>query len=191
MCAYERENVSPWNDLVDCSPPGSSVHWILQARMLEWVAISSSRGSFQPRDWTQVSRIASRFFTIWATREAHIYMVASDFPPLIWERLLRFMEGNASTVVALTGAGLCDFQHSNWLKGPPQMLVSGKFSGSCYSSAVVIKQILSEKSQSFGCLSSTRTRALWKVVKREPRWKRSAHFLRKIGMTWKHQLRSV
>ena len=51
-------------DPVDCSPPGSSVHGILQARVLEWVAISFSRGSFQPRDWTQVSRIAGRCFNL-------------------------------------------------------------------------------------------------------------------------------
>ena len=55
---------------MDCSHPGSSVHGIFQARILEWVAISFSRGSFQPRDQTRVSRIAGRFFTIWATREA-------------------------------------------------------------------------------------------------------------------------
>ena len=42
-------------DPMDCSPSGSSVHGILQARILEWVAISFSRGSFQPRDWTWVS----------------------------------------------------------------------------------------------------------------------------------------
>ena len=46
---------------MDCSPPGSSVHGILQARILEWVAMSSSRGSSWPRDWTQVSCIAGRF----------------------------------------------------------------------------------------------------------------------------------
>ena len=40
---------------MDCSPPGSSVHGISQAKILEWVAISSSRGSSQPRDWTHVS----------------------------------------------------------------------------------------------------------------------------------------
>ena len=50
---------------MDCSPPGSSVHEILQARILEWVAIPFSRGSSQPRDQTQVSCIAGRFFTIW------------------------------------------------------------------------------------------------------------------------------
>ena len=56
----------------DCSPPASSVHEILQAKILEWVAIPSSRGSSQPRDWTQVSHIVRRFFTIWGTREALI-----------------------------------------------------------------------------------------------------------------------
>ena len=56
-------------DLMDCSPPGSSVHGILQARILEWVAISCSRESSWPIDQTQVSCIAGRFFTIWATRE--------------------------------------------------------------------------------------------------------------------------
>ena len=55
-------------DLMDYSPPGSAVHGILQPRVLEWVAISFSWGSSQPRDWTQVSCIAGRFFTIWATR---------------------------------------------------------------------------------------------------------------------------
>ena len=54
----------------DYSPPGISVCGILQARILKWVAIPFSRGSLQPRDQAQVSRIAGRFFIIWATREA-------------------------------------------------------------------------------------------------------------------------
>ena len=57
-------------DPVDCSPPGSSVHGILQARILEWVVISFSSGSSQPRDRTWVSRISGGFFTVWATRDA-------------------------------------------------------------------------------------------------------------------------
>ena len=57
-------------DPMDCSLSGSSVHGIFQARVLEWIAISFSRGSSQPRNRTQVSRIAGRCFTIWATREA-------------------------------------------------------------------------------------------------------------------------
>ena len=57
---------------MDCSPSGSSVHGILQARILEWIAISFYRGSSQPRDWTWVSCVAGRFFTFWATREGTI-----------------------------------------------------------------------------------------------------------------------
>ena len=52
---------TPWH----CSPPVSSVHGIFQARLLEWVAISFSSGSSQPRDWTRVSRTAGRCFTVW------------------------------------------------------------------------------------------------------------------------------
>ena len=58
-------------DPIDCSPPGSSVHGILQARILECVAMPSSRGSFLPRDQTCVSCPASGFFTHWVTGEAH------------------------------------------------------------------------------------------------------------------------
>ena len=53
---------------MDCSLPGSSVHGIFRARILEWVAIAFSRGSFWPRDRTRVSRIVGRCFTVWATR---------------------------------------------------------------------------------------------------------------------------
>ena len=56
-----------------CDPVDCIVHGILQARILEWVAIPFSRGSSQPRDWTQVSCIAGGFSTSWATREAHIF----------------------------------------------------------------------------------------------------------------------
>ena len=58
-------------DPMDCSPPGSSVRGIFQARVLEWVAISFSRGFSRPRDWTRVSCTAGRCITFWATREAH------------------------------------------------------------------------------------------------------------------------
>ena len=73
-------------DPMDCSPPGSSVLGIIQAGMLEWVAIpfsrgSPGRGSSWPRDWTQVSLIAGRFFTVWTTREApgRLYVNKSSF----------------------------------------------------------------------------------------------------------------
>ena len=58
---------------MDCSLPGSSIHGIFQARILEWVTIPFSRGTSQPRDWTQISCIVGRFFTVWATREACLW----------------------------------------------------------------------------------------------------------------------
>ena len=61
---------------MDCSLPGSSVHGIPQARILELVAIPFSGGSFQPRDRAQVSHIVGGFFAIWATRE----LVAREIP---------------------------------------------------------------------------------------------------------------
>ena len=59
----------------DCNTPASSVHGILQVRILQWVAIPFSRGSSQPRDRIWVSYTAGRFFNVWATWEAlcHIY----------------------------------------------------------------------------------------------------------------------
>ena len=56
---------------MDCSLPGSSVHGIFQARILEWVAISFSRRPSWSRDWTQVFHIVGRHFTVWATRKVH------------------------------------------------------------------------------------------------------------------------
>ena len=55
-----------------CDPTDYTVHGILQAKILEWLAIPFSKESSKPRDQTQVSRIAGRFFTSWATREAQI-----------------------------------------------------------------------------------------------------------------------
>ena len=81
-------------DPVDCSLPGSSVHGILQARILEWVAISFSRGSSWLRDQTQVSHIAGRCFTLWITKEAptsdsglknSLAVQDTRVWPLVWE----------------------------------------------------------------------------------------------------------
>ena len=63
---------SVWPYGLLCNPLGSSVHGTLQARILEWVAIPFSRGSPRPRNWTQVSHIAGKFFTNWATKENQI-----------------------------------------------------------------------------------------------------------------------
>ena len=63
MGAQSLESCPILCSLMDCSPPGSSVHGTLQARILEWVAMPFPRGSSQPWDQTQVSCFASRFFT--------------------------------------------------------------------------------------------------------------------------------
>ena len=88
---FFHENILPWGcpgfnvwsysmlfaqfltlcDPMNCSLLVSSVHGILQARILWWVALPSFRASCWPRDWTWISCIAGRFFTIWATWEAH------------------------------------------------------------------------------------------------------------------------
>ena len=65
---------------MDCSPPGSSIHGIFQERLLEWVTISFFRGFSPPRDWTQVSCIAGRCFTVWATREARRLLALFNGP---------------------------------------------------------------------------------------------------------------
>ena len=73
---------------LDYSPPGSSVHGIFQARILEWVAISFSRGTSQPRSRTWVSCIAGRFFTNPATREALVSAYLED-KPVLWRSSLK------------------------------------------------------------------------------------------------------
>ena len=61
LCSVTQSCLTLCNP-VGCSPPGSSVHGISQGRILEWVAISSSRRSSQPRDWTQVFLHCGRVF---------------------------------------------------------------------------------------------------------------------------------
>ena len=74
--AYLPNPEVKWNEevaqlcLTLCNPMDYTVHGILQARILAWVAIPFSRGTSQPRDHIQVSHVAGRFFTNWATREA-------------------------------------------------------------------------------------------------------------------------
>ena len=79
MCVLVTQSCPTLCKPMDCSPPGFLVHWVLQARTLEWVAISFSRQSSQPRDRTQVSYIADRHWIVWATREAHCegYVISS------------------------------------------------------------------------------------------------------------------
>ena len=68
VCVLVAQSCPTLWDPMDCSPPGSSVHGILQTKILERVAIPFSRGSSRPRNRNWVSCIASRFFTAWTTR---------------------------------------------------------------------------------------------------------------------------
>ena len=61
-------------DPMNRNPTGFSAHGILQARILEWIAISFSRGSSQPRDRTQVSHIAGRVFTVWGSSQVKLML---------------------------------------------------------------------------------------------------------------------
>ena len=72
LFSRDRPFAIPWTVAYQSA---SSTHGIFQAKVLEWVAISFSRGSSWPRDWTQASHITGRLFTVWATREAtrHIH----------------------------------------------------------------------------------------------------------------------
>ena len=75
---------TPWA----VAPPDSSVHGILQARILEWVAFPFSRESSRLRDWTQVTCVACRFFTIWATRIAlwNLSLVPKRLGTAVWRK---------------------------------------------------------------------------------------------------------
>ena len=95
---------------MDYSLPGSSVHGIRQARILEWVAISLSRVSSQPRDQTQVSLIAGRFFTVWAIREAPLRYI---------DEKVRYLN-----MYYVPGAILSDSQDwLSWSWGDPQLIL--------------------------------------------------------------------
>ena len=86
MCAQSvmsAESCLTLCDLMDCSPEGSSVFRIPQARILEWVTMPASRGSSWLRDWTGVSCIAGRFITHWATWEGpHRLVITAQIGPL-------------------------------------------------------------------------------------------------------------
>ena len=90
-CAKSLQSCLTLCDPMDWSLPDPSVHGILQAGILEWVALPSSRGSSQPRDQTQVSCISGRFFTVWATREPIMschcnHSQVLDLEALVWVR---------------------------------------------------------------------------------------------------------
>ena len=99
-------------DPMDCSPPGFSIHGILQARILEWVAIPFSRGSSRPRDWTWVSHIAARFFTSWATGEAWKPRLFCLGPHLLF--WLQLSTGHPYPQPSSLESGVCLWEQPVW-----------------------------------------------------------------------------
>ena len=89
LCIWDRSQIILFVNYILCESESRSVIWtlsdpmdytvhgILQVTILEWVAFLFSRGSSQPRDWTQVSCIAGRFFISWVTRDARVLCEAS------------------------------------------------------------------------------------------------------------------
>ena len=96
VCAKSLQSCPTFCDPIDCSPPGSTVHEVLQARILEWVVTPSSRGSSWARDWIQVSYLHlllwQEFFTTSATWEAHYwgesYLLLHCLPPVLIEHVI-------------------------------------------------------------------------------------------------------
>ena len=70
---------SLWELVMDREALHAAVHGILQGRILEWIAFPFSRWSSQPRDWTWVSCIADRFFTVWATKSTILQLKKNEF----------------------------------------------------------------------------------------------------------------
>ena len=121
---------------MDCGPPGSSVHGIFQAWILEWVTVSFSRGSSWPRDRTWVSRIVGRCFTIWGTREVHQKhrRVVVSFKRMSVEIFYRWN--------LLPRSQLANYMHS-WRQEAAKKGPTGKYLGypirSSYSASVDLK----------------------------------------------------
>ena len=119
VCVLVTQSCPTLFDPMDCNPPGSSVHGILQARVLQWVAILFSRESSQLRDWNQVSCIAGWFFTIWATREAHLWDVFESLLFLIVCMWFFFSWGFQELLclnAIVIDLSICSFIASSWGK---------------------------------------------------------------------------
>ena len=109
-------------DPTDCSLPGFSVHGILQAKILEWIAIPFSRGTSQPRYWTLVSCIAGRFYTVWATGKSSCYIYFTHYHSdslMLSQRLVPKIYYSPPGLFIIASASL----HFHWLPALPLLAV--------------------------------------------------------------------
>ena len=101
LCVLVTQSCLTFCDPMDCSPPGSSVHGILQARILEWAAISFPQGIFLTQGSNLGLLHCTGCFTVWATREAHIYYMKFTILTIL----------NVPSVTISTFALLCNHHH--------------------------------------------------------------------------------
>ena len=99
-------------DSMDCSQPGSSAYGISQAVILEWVAISSSRGSSWSRNWTCISCIAGKFFTCWATAKVFKHLMK-------WSEVKSFSLFPTPWTVAYQASPSMGFSRQEYWSGLP------------------------------------------------------------------------
>ena len=117
---------------MDCSLPGSSIHGIFQARILEWVTTSFSRRSSWPRVWTWVSHIVGRCFTIWATREVKDCLLRTSVRDFVIRgcctKVSHLLPIQTCCLFAKTNLGMCEqyrparycsgFEFGEWEESP-------------------------------------------------------------------------
>ena len=130
VCVLVAQSCLTLRDPMICSPPVSSVHGILQARILVWIAISSSRESSPPRDQSLVSGIAGRFFTIWATWEAPIKGGAEAKIPVFSDSGLNLSTTQPNTtknILKYIRSSIYDVNFLRWGKVP-----------SCFEAPIVL-----------------------------------------------------
>ena len=113
MCVLVAQSCLTLCHPMDCGLPSSSVHGILQARILKWIAIPFSKGYSWPRDRIHVSYIAGRFFTIWATGEAFHLFIQLILQP--WQRVRVLLQLDVNTIFSVFLSS--DLNQSLWNAG--------------------------------------------------------------------------
>ena len=156
-----------------CNPMDYTFHGILRARILEWVAFLFSRGSFQPRDRPQVSHIAIRFFTSWATREALCILARTECLPMshqvtiwaelpimnwVWSDPPSHKAGHAEQHLASNGSGVNVIRQEQALKAQWVTWKSGSSAHCPYSCYIATP--MAQHRHTYGTISWQRKRRL-------------------------------